>query len=486
MLCLPQLESHPRIVTLARSWPGKALLIVALALLLWPLLYSVTLMAPVPDYVSEWLCVAGISATTIFPRRRRLVIAVAGLIGLRDRIPPGWIAIGFQRRVLRFDLPRSFMLISLIEALIFCGAYAFLATRFADSRLFKRPVALLLIGFIAACSAAAYLPMNPALALWWWGALIATARSIWFLGYTLLDRRNRARQPLLIQLGSYAPFWGSSNTPYPKGSAHLSKIEVTSDEELAVWQLKGLKLIAWAIVLSALRLAIRGFIDGDGQLMLLWPHLPSLRVPELDAAIRQSGAGLLSWPMHWAVLAANLVEQTFQIAIAGHVFIGVCRMAGFKALRNTYRPFSSVTIAEFFNRFYFYFKELLVDFFFFPTYLRYFKKQPKLRLFVATFAAAGFGNALFHYLRDMHYVALLGPWHALTSFDGYLLYCAVLGTAVGLSQLRGARPPSTFLSRLGARAFVFTFFAVLLVFDDPKRTVGLSPYLHFLRRLLPW
>ena len=43
----------------------------------------------------------------------------------------------------------------------------------------------------------------------------------------------------------------------------------------------------------------------------------------------------------------------------------------------------------------------MVDMFFYPTYLRYFKKHPRLRMVAATMAAACAGNAIFHFLRDI-------------------------------------------------------------------------------------
>ncbi len=89
------------------------------------------------------------------------------------------------------------------------------------------------------------------------------------------------------------------------------------------------------------------------------------------------------------------------LSIWGHIIIATCRMAGFKALRNTWSPLQSKTIAEFWNRYYYYFKELLVEFFFYPTFLRFFKTKPRLRMFMATMAAAGLGNMLYHFFRDI-------------------------------------------------------------------------------------
>ena len=133
-------------------------------------------------------------------------------------------------------------------------------------------------------------------------------------------------------------------------------------------------------------------------------------------------------------------------------------MAGFNALRNTYRPLSSTTIMEFFNRFYYYFKELLVDFFFYPAFLRYWKGHRRLRLVFATFAAAFFGNSFYHLTRDWEIIRDQGLWQAIASYQVLFFYNAFLATALSVSQLRKrgpkpggfvrGRPPARFWRRV--------------------------------------
>ena len=122
------------------------------------------------------------------------------------------------------------------------------------------------------------------------------------------------------------------------------------------------------------------------------------------------------------------------MAFSTHIIIAIIRMCGFKALRNTYRPLASRTIAEFWNRFFYYFKELLVEFFFYPVFFRYFKNRPLLRMYTATMAAAFFGNFLFHFMRDIFYVIELGFFEAMIAFHSYFAYSFVLGNAIFLSQ----------------------------------------------------
>jgi hypothetical protein len=162
-------------------------------------------------------------------------------------------------------------------------------------------------------------------------------------------------------------------------------------------------------------------------------------------------------------------------------------MAGFRALRNTYRPLESRTLAEFWNRFYFYFKELLVDMFFYPAYLRYFKKYSRLRMAAATMAAACAGNAIFHFLRDISFVAELGWWRAIVGFQTYLFYTFVLGAGISISQSRGKRKDdpsqSWFRRRLAPVLCVTGFYCFIHIFDDSNRTYGLREHFVFAGRL---
>ncbi|NNE05808.1 MAG: hypothetical protein HKN15_08820, partial [Xanthomonadales bacterium] len=139
-------------------------------------------------------------------------------------------------------------------------------------------------------------------------------------------------------------------------------------------------------------------------------------------------------------------------------------------------------------RYYYYFKELLVEFFFYPAFMRYFKRSPKLRMVLATMAAAGFGNVLYHFLRDSSYIVRMGLWEALLAFKVYLVYGALLGLAIGVSQLRnqGRRTDRNSLrTRILAPVSVLAFYCVLSIFDDPDRSLPAIEYFRFTLHLLP-
>jgi D-alanyl-lipoteichoic acid acyltransferase DltB (MBOAT superfamily) len=248
-------------------------------------------------------------------------------------------------------------------------------------------------------------------------------------------------------------------------------VEEVEGQEFAVAQLKGVKLLMWAMVLVLVSVAI--------QIVQL-----KAGIPTLEEAIDRNLTGSIPVWLCWLSLAASFVLVVLQISIWGHNIIGGVRLLGFHALRNTYAPFRARSIAEFWNRFYFYFKELLVDHFYYPAYLRYFKRSPRLRTVFATFAAAGFGNAFFHFVRDARFVAELGLWRALTGFQVYLFYSCLLATGISISQLRGKRRQASWIrTEVLSRVTIILFFGLVHIFNDERRTVSLGAHFAFLSRL---
>jgi D-alanyl-lipoteichoic acid acyltransferase DltB (MBOAT superfamily) len=169
----------------------------------------------------------------------------------------------------------------------------------------------------------------------------------------------------------------------------------------------------------------------------------------------------------WTALIVATAAAALELAGWSHRAVACLRFAGFKLPRNTCRPLESRSIAEFWNRYYYYFKEMLVDMFFYPTFLRYFKKRPRLRVFFATFMAAGVGNAIFHFFRQLDLLFTMGVRRATVGFTSYIVYCVVLATAIGVSQARtgaGSSPavqPATVASRV--KAFVCVWGLVVLL-----------------------
>jgi hypothetical protein len=178
----------------------------------------------------------------------------------------------------------------------------------------------------------------------------------------------------------------------------------------------------------------------------------------------------------WLCLLTRFFMQMLGLTVTGHLAIATCRMCGFRVLRNTYRPLQSKTIAEYWNRYNYYFKELLAEFFFYPTYFRFFKNRQKLRIFFATLSAATFGNIIFHFLILSPVIISYGIVQTLKGFLPFTCYAIVLGIAIACSQLRNLSTPkkNNLFAQYISPIFILAFYAILELFNKNYQPESIS------------
>lgn len=452
----------PQVVRFAQSALGKAIVLALFACGLW--LHSRT----------WWLEMSAIlAALTFLPAHRRALIVGGTLYWTFRRTVFGWgaaFAHAERGRVAdRIDW-RIVQPAAIVAALLFCVAFVHLWRRRAHFAPMRRPVVTLFVVLFALLALATTPAMSGVAGVWLWAFLLVLGRCVWFLAYSVIYPEPE-RAPLL-QVGEYLPFWyGSATTPnpIPKGAGYLRKIEAKNADELAVCQLKALKLLFWAGVLALVRDTYEGLTGVSPSHVLVAlgidMHFATLT---LKQGLLDTAAGHMhAWYENWVAVLRHFVDDLLFLSIWSHVLVACCRMAGFKALRNTWRPLEATSIADFWNRYFYYFKEVLVDVFFYPTFLRYFKTRPRLRKFAATLAAATFGNILFHYLRDIEAIEELGLGRAFAAKEAYVVYATLLGVGIGVSQLRARRDraQSGLRRALVTPACVLGFFCVISVFD---------------------
>jgi hypothetical protein len=449
---IPQIDTYAVLISFVQTPAGKAVLL---------LLFSVALKYSIPEWkaMSLWLALM-----TFVPNQRRLLVTL-GMLQWTFLLP-------LERT--QFSAMMYSPLILRAWACVVGGVLFWSAVRFRQTFFGRHPIFCLLTWYAifdygVTLSVGRYVYASVA-----WRFATVFGFYLWFISYALLDRDAKDRDSFGLQLGTFRPFWGSTDTPFPKGSSYLRRIEARTPEHLAITQLKALKLLVWALILNSVLLAFQAVVHHR------------LMIPTFEMAFASSvQRNPYPWFQCWAALIAKFLEALLTISVLGHTIIACCRMAGFAALRNTYRPLESRTIAEFWNRYYFYFKELLVDVFFYPTFMRFFKGRSKLRLFFATLAAAGFGNAYYHFFTEPEPIARLGFWHALVAFRPYIFYCFVLASAIGISQMRKRRPVqnSWLRARLIPSLCVALFFCLLRVFDDTSRAYPIQEHFRFLAHL---
>lgn len=450
---VPRIDRDPRIVAFAQTIPGKLAILACAAAL-----FAVRGVL----HPGVFIILAGIS---LLPEYRWLLMAVSGLCWIPSLVE--WGAGNQLGALVRL----ACVGIVVTLAILLSAAIR----RWPKGIVARNPRLTLLAIFAAALTTAIRMPAGQMRTIAW--SCVATLSAcFWFFSYLLSEPSPGPFWRGATTLFSLWPVGYASSTPFLKRPSQLRRMEARNAEEFAVIQLKGLKLLGWSFLLSIVFASFDLAREKAG-------------IPQVPDAISASTAGHpYAWYVCWASLLAGFVDSVMRMAIWGNTVVAGCRLAGFRLLRNTYRPLESRTIVDLWNRYYYYFKELIADFFFFPVYMRCFKKHPRVRMLFATWVAVGLGIPLFHFIRDVHYVAELGFVRAVTGFHVYMCYATMLAIGIGISQIRktAARERARDTSRFQwvSLAGVILFFCLLQVFDETRRTVPIREHLLFLTRLI--
>ncbi len=474
-ICLvPALDKSPACIKYAQTFWGKALLLGAFACVLF-------------FHGKDWWLdvVVMLAVTSYLPSLRTYLLPLGSLYWLCTYLNLEWnFVTQYASSQGQTALVESAWFKAAIVAsiILFCWTYSNLSHRYPKSLLFKRPLFTLFIFYFFVLWAVSYLPLSAVTKVIVWALIIILSRYFWYLAYSLAESRNKTPKPFLLQFGHYFGFWSGGlldEAPIPKGAAYIRKIEAKNSTELAICQLKGFKLLLWALYLKILtQFCVIVFHDQPLKILGMLEIPYRLVVPRFAEIFTQYVQGTpLPWHICWVAIIIEKLTILLKLSVYGHLIVALCRMVGFNALRNTYRPLEVKTILDYWNHFFFYFKELLVDLFFYPAFFRYFKSYPKLRLFFATFCAAGIGNLLSHLVLDVHVLYQYGFIEGLLGFANYLPYAILLSTGIWLSQLRQQKSnePSKagffrreILSRVGVWAFIFLLHPIDYWWPDRK------------------
>jgi hypothetical protein len=492
---VPQLDRYPWLVQFGQTIFGK---LVIWALFYWP----------------HWILFnsACLFFCIFFPGLRHIILPVAALAAVFiGRNYLGWGDINGLAQSYGISKPIINSPVTGLLAAGFVLLCCFLVVYFSKSNRatfrIRRPIFTVICSYLLLAFVLPYVPVHDFVKLGFWIFWLILSKYLWFLCYSLVDRNDPKGMPFWQQLGLYVPFWYISAVPYHRGASNFQRIKAKTPEELAICRLKGLKLLIWTTYLSVffqiyktlcygrasdLSGMVKFYLAGqDGPLNLFfqekllysikfWPFF--LNIPPYDFALAQSAAGRpLDFYWNWLALIVWFFNEFFILAIKSHAAIAICRMAGYNALRNMYKPLQSRNIADFFNRYYFYYKELLVNVFFYPTFLRYFKDRPLLRYYVATMMAAFLGNFLVHFVAHADSILREGAVEVLVSIHSFLFYGFLLGNGIYISQYRkiktgesGRRLPQPFAS-----IAVILFFCLINIFSYDSNLSSLRNNFRF-------
>jgi hypothetical protein len=466
--CFLAIDRREPFITLAQTGGGQLLMLLAAMLAVAP-------------YFGDWaaaVAVGGAISAAASPRYRdRILFAATWLTaiiatGLGENDALENIGAAVQREQGGDLSPAALATGSLLLLLIATAAALQWVRRAPGSILARRPLLTLLALEALLCSLASLEIVHGMTAVLLWTAIFTLTPYLWYLPYAVVDVRSRVPSSPLMQLAVLRPFWNFTYLPFGKGPAFLRKHQAQTARELAITQLKGIKLLLWANVLFAVKAG------------LSWIFEEQMKVPAVGQALDAFLQGQ-PYPLTigWTAMIVSTIKYCLKIATWAHLFIGIVRLAGYRLPRGCWRPLESRTLMDYFNRFHYYFKELLVDFFFIPTFFKMFRNHPRLRMFFATFMAAGVGNAIWHFSRDINLVATLGPAAAFETYTSYAFYCLVLAIGVGISQVRitmGIRPSPTITGRLYSFLFIWSFVVCMHVFSDESRNHTFGERLSFL------
>jgi hypothetical protein len=304
----------------------------------------------------------------------------------------------------------------------------------------------------------------------------------------------RVRQPgraaIWNNLFAALPFLGAGGVPLGKGPAFLGRHEARDAEQLAAAQLEGTKLLALALAWRVLDGALSGVVLSQKSAWV--PHWAYPARPWLPTM-----ANLLQVPefytlwQRWAGLWAELFHAILVLAVFGHTIVGILCLSGFHVPRNTRSPLLAASIVDFWGRYYFYFKELLMDFWFFPVFLRTARLPVFWRTMLATVSAAFLGNLYYHVV--LYWPALArgetGRFQDLIA--ARVIYCALLaaglcGSFARMLRRKPSAGPPGWPRRVFQVLVVATFFALIHVWNFTGVPVLVSQRMRLWRALLPW
>lgn len=467
------IDTNPRALTLAQSRRGKLVIYAGFVVML-ALAHQVSLTATA-------LIAATIAACMLAPHRKLIVISISGIVYFCLRPYRTQQQIEFSERLypaelVIAELPALAPYTPLAAVfLALCYGAVHIAHRCPTAPLVRRPLLGQLLVMASLVALASFIPEQTTLHGLLWCAIVMMAASFFFLAYAIADTRSRNGIPPSLQVGFLRPFWSGPSIPF-KGPSYLRKFEAFQPAELAALRLRALKLIVWAAVLAGICRLMEAAAYGLADL------------PTLQQAIAETAQGSArGLAASWSVLIIAFLLNVISLGALVHTLVAVIRMCGYGIPRGMARPLSARSIAEFWNRYLFYFKELLVDFFFYPAFVRFFKRQPRLRIAFATFSAAFVGNMLFSIVSQAHLFAELGIWPALARFDSYAVYAMALSIALIASQLapRKPRPQDGFLRyQVAPRFWVIGFFCIAQIFSDESGQTSLAERTGFLLHLV--
>lgn len=292
---------------------------------------------------------------------------------------------------------------------------------------------------------------------WTYYFLLATA--FWNFAYLSLEKNPSN------QLGLTLPFWrmiGVISAPIHRGGQYLLRAQAKTEIEWARTRWSGVKLIVWCLLLRYFGFALSDTVFGTKYLGF---ELPSFNVTNYRwyPLMVYMDLPIPLW-QKWVALMTN-TTFTLMVNVASYVgmMIAVARLSGFRLFRNTYKPYQASSFHDFFNRLFFYYNEILIHFFFYPSWRRVRKiaLPKKVKIFAVIFFTVFVGGQIIHALRISGWLAAVPIERLSLIYLGRMPYFFLLALFAALSvTFKGSKKDRPLAFQLPKAFFYLVLFAV--------------------------
>ncbi len=220
-----------------------------------------------------------------------------------------------------------------------------------------------------------------------------------------------------------------------KGYSYVHNSFLARDKNRIV--LSGLKLIALSVLAFFLRPQI---------LLLIASVFRKLGATVYDSFFDMLTVLAAGEPLGFLSAWSGLTLEFFSFYLlwtgVAHLKVGLWRLFGYDLEPYFQAPFLSTNLVALWRRYTFYYREFLLHAFYYPVFFRFFKKRPLVRTFVATMAAAGFGNFVYgHMVEGFLYegATVAELLSQLRTIPFFVLFGTAIGAVAVFMQLRGRR-----------------------------------------------
>jgi len=262
---IPQVDRDDRIVSFAQTAAGK----IAILAFASALFYVRGVLHP--------SFMVFLAALSLLPRYRWTILAIAG-----SWFSPAVVNWAMVEALARRDggsFGTAARLGAVAAALALGALVAVIIRRWPRGFVARNP-RVTLLGLFGSALASALLAPQGGLSVALWALVASLSGFLWFLSYGLTEPPSDGG-PSWRGSASFFSLWpaiGMSSTPFLKRPSFMRRIEAKTGEELAITQLKGLKLLAWNILLALI-------------FAFYTMAVSALGIPQLTDAIATSSAG---------------------------------------------------------------------------------------------------------------------------------------------------------------------------------------------------